>query len=250
MVDTFIARVRSRRNVFAFLEKEKIMSSMKLLFRLALCLSGLGIALPLGLFLASPTEVKAATSPSSGGNLSTTLDLNDTSESDVRAYYSDLRGKNLSGDDLLEALHPILQNFNYFSYDNCWKIFEITDRDWSLSPASSMSGTYNESKGTVTGYVYESSTNDPYVRPLYRNRDSSGSVIESGRITANGSHTQTGGINREHVWCQSRGFKASTGANGPAGTDVHHLMLGDGFVNGNGNQHNNNPYGFVDKSKT
>ncbi|MCR5490565.1 MAG: endonuclease [Bacilli bacterium] len=179
------------------------------------------------------------------------IDLNDNSESEIRSYYSTLDSmadSERTGTNLLKNLKPILQDFEYFNYDNVWKIYEITDREWSLSPASETQfGTYDESTGIIKNYVFGSSnnpSNDPYVHTLYRNRDENGVTVEAGRIKEWGSHTQSGGTNREHVWCQSRGFKASSDAKGPAGTDIHHLMSGDGYVNGK--PHNNNPYGYVD----
>ena len=199
-----------------------------------------------------PLPVSAESGPTYASSLPKNLDLNDVDEEGVRKYYAALDGHAYQGTDLLKALRPILQDFTYYSYDNCWKIYEITDREWVLSPAEEMTqGSYDPSTGLVSNYKYGSSNSypgadNPYVHTLYRNRDADGVTIESGRIREWGDHTQTGGTNREHVWCQSHGFKASSGAEGPAGTDVHHLISGDGYVNGT--THNNNPYGFVDLS--
>ncbi len=181
------------------------------------------------------------------------LDLSDTADQEIREYYAPLEtlpAIERTGDNLLKNLKCILQDFTYHTYNNAWKIYEITDREWALSPASEMTaGTYDASKLTVTNYQFGSSASNPgkdnpYVRTLYRNRDENGVTVEAGRIREWGSHTQTGGTNREHVWCQSRGFKGDD-VTGPAGTDLHHLISGDGYVNGQ--THNNNPYGYVDK---
>ena len=177
------------------------------------------------------------------------VDLNDCSESEIRNYYSSLNEKTedeLKGNNLLKNLKSILINMNYYSYDNAWKIYEITDRDWSLSPATgdSYNGTtYDAANKKYTKYSYGESAsksgNNPYVHTLYRD-DS-----EVGRIRAWDNHgKQNNGTDREHVWCQSRGFKANSGATGPAGTDVHHLKSGDSNVNQA--IHNNNPYGYVE----
>ena len=183
------------------------------------------------------------------------LDLNDSTESEVRSYYAPLETLSdgqRTGDNLLKNLKCILQDFTYHTYDNAWKIYEITDREWALSPADKMTqGTYNASTNTVTAYKYGSSNSkpgadNPYVHTLYRNRDENGVTVPKGQIREWGDHSQGGGTNREHVWCQSRGFKGSD-VKGPAGTDLHHLMSGDGWVNGQ--PHNNNPYGFVDPNK-
>lgn len=169
------------------------------------------------------------------------IDLNPVGEDEIREYYSSLASLNeneLKGDNLLKNLKPILYEMNYYSYDNIWKIYEITDRDWEASPAN-MSDSYDTESNSYTNYTYKSSKYNPYVHALYRD-----SSIEGGEVKAWGDHNNSG-INREHVWCQSRGFSdAGNGATGPAGTDLHHLIAGDGYVNTA--IHNNNPYGFVD----
>lgn len=184
----------------------------------------------------------------------TSLDLNDSSEEDIRSYYAPLETLPTSqrtGNELLKNLKCILQDFTYHTYDNVWKIYEITDREWELSPAEAMTqGAYDATTNTVSGYKFGSSnskpgSDNPYVHTLYRNRDENGVTVESGRIREWGDHSQQGGTNREHVWCQSRGFKGSK-VTGPAGTDLHHLLSGDGYVNGS--THNNNPYGYVDRN--
>ena len=184
----------------------------------------------------------------------TFLDLNDSSEEDIRSYYAPLETLPTSqrqGNELLKNLKCILQDFTYHTYDNVWKIYEITDREWELSPAEAMTqGEYDAETNTVLGYKFGSSnskpgSDNPYVHTLYRNRDENGVTVESGRIREWGDHSQQGGTNREHVWCQSRGFKGSK-VTGPAGTDLHHLLSGDGYVNGQ--THNNNPYGYVDRN--
>lgn len=192
-------------------------------------------------------EVKAITAPSYTTTLKTTIDLSDSSESEIRGYYSNLKSKSadeLSGENLLKNLKPILMDgMEYFSYDNIWKIYEITDRDWAKSPASGTTyGSYNSATNTLTGYQYGSNSdgkNNPYVHARYRNYKD---YPNESAIRAWGDHNATG-INREHIWCQSRGFKADSGAEGPAGTDLHHLEAADGRVNQT--HHNNNPYGNV-----
>ena len=196
----------------------------------------------------SPVEVDADCQYSNGG-LPSEIDLNDASDSDIKSYYSGVNG--LHGNDLLAKLKTILSNGQkYLSYDdpsgaknNIWKAYEITDRDWNLSPASQItSGTYNSSTNKITGYSYHSS-DDPYLHVLYRNRGDS-----TGRITAWADHNNTTGINREHVWPKCRGFDDDvTGKYGARG-DLHHLMAGDGWVNIT--PHNNNPYAFIDKTKS
>ena len=204
----------------------------------------LGLVSSFGLLGASSLPLNAeptSSEPRFANKLPSTIDLNDSTETEIRSYYSSLGSLSASernGTNLLKNLKPILQDFDYYSYDNVWKIYEITDRDWNLSPAISDSDngiTYDSATNTYTKYGYLSNakkdaTSNPYVHTLYRNVDANGSIVEEGRIKEWGDHNATG-TNREHVWCQSRGFKASSGAEGPAGTDVHHLISGDGRVN-------------------
>ena len=123
--------------------------------------------------------VSAGSSSYTGASLPTTIDLNDVSIEKVRAYYAPLEGKDYSGNDLLKALKPILssgqQHYSYDTGSNIWKAYEITDRDWSKSPASAtIDGTFDPEKNIITGYKYGSSVsnpgnNNPYLRLLYRN---------------------------------------------------------------------------------
>ena len=221
----------------------------------------LGLVSSFGLLGASSLPLNAeptSSEPRFANKLPSTIDLNDSTETEIRSYYSSLGSLSASernGTNLLKNLKPILQDFDYYSYDNVWKIYEITDRDWNLSPAISDSDngiTYDSATNTYTKYGYLSNAkkdaaSNPYVHTLYRNVDANGSTVEEGRIKEWGDHNATG-TNREHVWCQSRGFKASSGAEGPAGTDVHHLISGDGRVNQS--YHNNSPYGYVDKTSS
>ena len=184
-------------------------------------------------------------------SLPTTIDLNDSTSSEIRNYYSSLNSLSTSerqGTNLLKNLKTILKNGqNYFSYDvsnglPIWQMYEITDRDWELSPASSTTyGTYNASTNTITNYSYGSNSdykNDPYVHSLYTNR------TVTNQAKAWGDHSQTNwGINREHVWPKAEGFEAE--AAGGARGDPMHLMAGNGYAN---NIHSNYFYGYVNTS--
>ena len=235
----------------------RILTMKKILFISPLLLA---IAASAGISLnhQKVNEVKAASAPVLGSLSSKQdIDLKDNSDEEIRNYYSALESLSefeRTGDNILKNLKPILQNFTYYTYDTVWKIYEITDREWELSPASETQyGTYNASTNTISNYEYgksaSDSKNNPYLHDLYKNRDDDGTTVEAGRIRAWEQHGKTvGGTDREHVWCQSRGFKADSGAEGPAGTDVHHLIAGDSRTNQS--LHNNNPYGNVDKSKS
>lgn len=222
-------------------------SATKLLFSTA-AITLLGImAFNYGLNQKSPVKGAnaAGSAPTYVTSLPTTIDVNDYSESEVRSYYSSLTSLSTTekqGTNLLKNLKPILYyDTRYFSYDAVWKTGNITDRNWNRSPASNITaGSYNASTGTISNYVYYSSGSgdDPYLHLLYRNDGDTNSM------KASSSHSSTyDSINREHVWPQSRGFKDDSGASGPAGTDIHHLLLADGRVNQI--LHNNYSYGNV-----
>lgn len=169
----------------------------------------------------------------------TTINLNDCTDNEIKNYYSSLTSKSESekkGNNLLKNLKTILKDGQkYFKYDggNLWDLYEISDRDWSKSPASAISG-YNPSTNIITGYKYN--TNDPYVHSLYTKRS------VDNQAKAHSDHTQSGwGINQEHIWPKSQGFNAK-GAGGARG-DPMHLWAGNGAVN---NMHSNYMYGYVD----
>ena len=201
---------------------------------------------------AVPSEVEA--SNYSVNSIPTTINLNDTSEANIRNYYSSLNGlseNERKGTNLLKNLKPILKNNQkYFSYGSSatkavWQAYEIVDRDWNKSPASSISG-YNANTNTITGYVYGTSNSDvgtnPYIHALYVNRN------VNNQTQAWGNHEQNQwGINQEHVWAKSCGFENNSPAAGARG-DLMHLWAGNGRVNGD--THSNYYYGYVDKTKS
>lgn len=195
------------------------------------------------------TEVNAYNSAS----LPTTINLNDCSESEIRSYYSGLNSLSTSerkGTNLLKNLKTILSNGQqYFSYDSgsaIWQIYEIADRDWVKSPASSTQyGTYNSSTNTITNYSYGTSSsnskNNPYIHALYINRN----LDNQTRAWDSHQNNTAWGMNREHIWAKSHGFQDGTQAG--ARGDPMHLWASNAHSNG---IHSNNFYAFVDKSKT
>ena len=209
----------------------------------------LAISIPAFLALSQNTKGVSAYNASS---LPTTIDLNDTTDANIRSYYSSLNNLSTSerqGTNLLKNLKTILKNGQkYYSYENgtsIWQMYEITDRDWDKSPASSTTyGTYNSTTNKITNYTYgtsaSSSKNNPYIHALYINRD------VNNQTTAWDNHNQDEwGINREHVWPKAEGFDSS-GAGGARG-DPMHLMAGNGYSN---NIHSNYYYGYVKTSSS
>lgn len=223
------------------------MNKLKVFGGLSLATMGLLI----GVFAGQKNEIKKAVGYSMS-DLPTTIDLNDTSASSIRNYYSSLSSLSESerqGTNLLKNLKTILKtNQKYYSYDSgsaIWQIYEISDRDWSLSPASSTTyGTYNSSENKIYNYVYgtsnSNSKNNPYLHALYINRN------VTNQVKAWGNHNQDEwGINREHVWPKAEGFDGSDvndGTSGGARGDPMHLMAGNGYSN---NIHSNYYYGYV-----
>ena len=216
-------------------------------------LVGAVLSLGLGTVLFTPKKAAVESEGYTIASLPTTIDLNDTSAANIRNYYSSLNNLSTSerqGNNLLKNLKTILKNGQkYYSYDvdngsQIWQMYEITDRDWTLSPASSTTyGTYNSSTNKITNYGYGSNSNaknDPYVHSLYTNRN------VTNQAKAWGDHTQTNwGINREHVWPKAEGFESE--AAGGARGDPMHLMAGNGYAN---NIHSNYFYGYVDTSSS
>ena len=227
--------------------------------RLLLTLIPLALALPaVSSFIAYQNEAVGVYAASGYVNakLPTTIDLNPVAETDIRSYYADLNGKSLNGENLLKALKPILKEGQlYHSYDSgssVWQAYEITDRDWELSPASSTTyGTYDPATNVITDYVYGKSysdpKNNPYQHLFYRNHD-----VPEARWKAWDHHGDNAGTDREHIWPKGHGFgedeAQEKGGKVPgARGDLHHLVASDSYVNSS--SHNYFSYGFVDPSK-
>lgn len=232
---------------------------------LSLLLSSIGF---ISSFNNSYSETKAYTS----SELPTTIDLNDNSESEIREYYSpidSLPNSERQGTNLLIHLKDILRNGQkYYSYDETnsintikglkiWQMYEIIDRDWKKSPASSTTyGTYDSINNRLVNYQYGTgsgsySKNNPYLHALYVNRD------VDNQVRAWGDHSQTTGwgINREHIWAKSHGFNSEDNSSESAGArgDPMHLWSASGYINATPNTfryHNNLFFGFVNTEQS
>ena len=203
-------------------------------------------------------------------SLTTTICLNDFAEADIRSYYSNLNSlgdTERTGENLLKNLKPILSNGQkYYSYDvsngtDIWKMYEITDRDWTKSPKEEIEG-YDASTNTITGYKYGSSKSNkgsnPYIHALYINRNVENKVHAWAREDGTTSHGNNAewAIDREHIWPKSHGFEENEDKKGTseydectsgARGDPMHLWAGDSYVNSA--LHSNYYYGYVDKTK-
>ena len=82
----------------------------------------LGLVSSFGLLGASSLPLNAEPSssePRFANKLPSAIDLNDSTESEIRSYYSSLGSLSASernGTNLLKNLKPILQDFDYYSY--------------------------------------------------------------------------------------------------------------------------------------
>lgn len=181
------------------------------------------------------------------------IDLNDCSEQEIREYYKNLNSLDISerqGTNLLKHLKDILSDGQkYYAYNNdkrIWKMYEITDRDWEKSPASStVYGTYDPIENKIYNYQYgdsaSNSKNNPYIHALYINREL------DNQTTAWDDHDQDAwGINREHIWAKSHGFDDDTNSLGGARGDPMHLWAGNGWAN---HEHSNYFFAFVDQNR-
>ena len=202
-------------------------------------------------------ELKAADAYTSS-SLPTTIDLNDSTDDEIRAYYSSIDSlpeSERQGKNLLKNLKPILKNGQkYYPYDNdsskrIWKMYEIADRDWEKSPATEIPG-YNASTNKITGYSYGSSKDNPgmnpYLHALYVDR-SVDNKMHAWKTENNGdAHggNKEWAIDREHIWPKSHGFENE--AQGGARGDPMHLWPGDSGVNSA--LHSNYFYGYVNIS--
>ena len=222
----------------------------------------LGSALLTSLVFLTPRKVNQVEAYDKA-SLPTTINLNDYAEADIRSYYSSLNSlvdTERTGNNLLKNLKPILSNGQkYYSYDvssgkDIWKMYEITDRDWTKSPASDIEG-YNASTNTITGYKYGESASkpgtNPYIHALYVNRDVDNKVHAWATESNESSHgdNKEWHIDREHIWPKSQGFEDSSEDPGTSGArgDPMHLWAGDSHVNSA--LHSNYFYGYVDKTR-
>ena len=205
-----------------------------------------GFALTLGAFLIPENKVDEGYSITYATTLPTTIKLKDNTESEIRQYYSGLNSLTTSqrqGTNLLKNLRDIIHDdITYYPYGSISSagvtlIYTITDRDWTNSPASSIvGGSYNSSTKTISNYNHVTEKNsDPYITMLYVDYTRNGPTHFLNGTSAS--------FDKEHVWSQSHGFKADSGATGPAGTDLHHLISGEKQVNQN--YHSNYTYGNV-----
>lgn len=123
-------------------------------------------------------------------------------------YYDDAEG--LTGEELLQALHEIIDNHNVLDYSNLWLYFEIIDQK-------------------VNGKVWDIYSDVPEGTPAYEytfGEDQCGNYGGEGDC-----------YNREHSFPQSWYDDAP-----PMNSDLFHIYPTDGFVNG---MRSNNAFGTV-----
>jgi len=177
------------------------------------------------------------------------INLNDTSEAEIRNYYSylnNLPDSERRGQNLLKNLKYILVNnpsnpskpAQYFTYSQVREIYRITDRNWYSSPATGISG-YDPSTNTISNFDY---SEDPYLYYYYRDDNFTNPHTATAKVTSKEGKTETL-LNQEHIWSKSHGFSSRSGVPN-AGSDLHHLVAADVAVNKWA--HSNASYGYVD----
>lgn len=153
----------------------------------------------------------------------TNINVTDLSDTQVNAFYSSVAGT--SGNALLAALNPLIDDHNEYDYesDTHRLIYKIIDRNWDLSP---------ESSANLTNFNY---TNDmPYIRKFYADYNDN---ISTADLFKNPGASRVS-FDKEHLWAQSLG---NFGRIGGAGSDFHTLVPSD--VKGNQQLHSN--YNFA-----
>lgn len=209
-------------------------------------------------------KVEGYSVPSS---LNRNIDLNNSTADEIKAYYASLNNLDVDerkGTNLLKNLKEILKKDQiYYLYPDdktsavparmIWQIYEIADRDWTLSPASEING-YNAQTNKITNYQYGTSTSNPgsnpYLHALYVNRDVDNHIHAWRQEDGSTSSHLTGKdwcIAREHIWPKSNGLNYDENAAGGARGDPMHLWSSDTQVNSNG--HNNYAFAYVDLNK-
>ncbi len=168
----------------------------------------------------SPLEARAV-----GGisiTSSASVNLNDLTDAQVNAYYTGVSG--LSGTTLKTTLENIIDGHHTYSYDTTPNIMRVTDRDWTLSPATP------DANGYAT---FNLTADDPYMNLLYGQYNG----VASTAYLWSADHTTI--WNKEHTWAKSHG---NFGETAPAGTDLHHLRASD---QNNNLGHSNYDFGVV-----
>jgi len=127
-----------------------------------------------------------------------------------QGYYTSANGK--SGTDLQQALHDIIGNHTFVTYNDLWTYFKVTDK----KPNSKVWDMYSDIPGGIPPYEFKFDTNQ-----------CSGSY-----------NSENDCYNREHSWPKSW----FGGEVYPMYSDLYHLYPTDGYVN---NKRDNYPYGEV-----
>jgi len=131
-----------------------------------------------------------------------------TAKAQPAGYYNGT--EDLTGTQLRQALHNIIDNHNARSYSQLWSDFELTDKK-------------------PNGKVWDMYSDQPNGTPAYEYTFFSD---QCGNYSGEGSC-----YNREHSWPKSWFGDAS-----PMYTDLFHLIPTDGYVNG---RRSNYPFGEV-----
>lgn len=187
------------------------------------------------------------------------MDFSDLSEEEINNYYSSISNESYGTTFINEIYDVISQNNFFISYGsgtdsgvNRW--YKITDRNWELSREISPS-TYKFADDNASNYYlsllyFEDNTTKERAINSYVNGntgwayDSSLTYVDYDNKKKNNLNIQQ---DKEHIWAKSHGINSTGDPQKGAGTDLHHLLAADHKTN---NIHNNNDYGYIDRTKS
>lgn len=180
------------------------------------------------------------------------MDFTDTSKENIDNYYSAIDNTS-TGSSFINELYTVISTDNHFvKYADVNKWYQITDRNWELSQAIDPD-TFKFSNDTANNYYFtllyfqDNETKSKQINNLVNGNswtiDASLNHIDFDNKIKPNKNIQE---DKEHIWAKSHGFSPSGDPEAGAGTDLHHLLAADHHTN---NIHNNNYYGYIDRTK-
>lgn len=180
------------------------------------------------------------------------MDFTDTSKENIDNYYSAIDNTS-TGSSFINELYTVISTDNHFvKYADVNKWYQITDRNWELSQAIDPD-TFKFSNDTANNYYFtllyfkDNETKSKQINNLVNGNswtiDASLDHIDFENKKKPNQNIQE---DKEHIWAKSHGFSPSGDPEAGAGTDLHHLLAADHHTN---NIHNNNYYGYIDRTK-
>ncbi|MFA6874121.1 MAG: endonuclease [Bacilli bacterium] len=192
------------------------------------------------------------------------LDFSDTDVTSINSYYGDVGTK--TKEEMKDYLYSKIAVHNadttdgkkdFITYNDAGKWYQLTDRNWSLSPSvseESFSFLTSSSEDASSLYLYNmyiSDSSNSNKEKAFSNllngfgTDTSLSHVDYTAKKVPNSYIQ---VDKEHVWAKNHGFKVTKDGSDTfvkgAPTDLHHLVAADHNTNSAG--HNDEYYGIVE----